>query len=96
MALQTPLTFIISVCKATACRKPDFLTRFATTRYSLICTLLKKIPRGPNGKPTQEVKDYGRYNAGEKQRNSGMERHMLLRASANEGKYVEEWLKKPQ
>lgn len=87
---------MISICKATGYLvKTDFLTHFATTCCSLICTLLKKILRGVNVKTTQEVKDYGRYNAGEKENNSGMERHMLLRGSGNEGKYVEEWSKRP-
>lgn len=41
-------------------------------------------------KTRQEVKDYGRRDAGGKERNSGMGRHVLLRASGNEGKRAEE------
>lgn len=58
--------------------------------------LIKEILRGLNVETTQEVKDYSRHNDGEQERNLGMERHTLLRARGNEGKYAEEWPKRPQ
>lgn len=74
--------------------KTGFWIHLATTCCGLTCALLKKKLGELHAKTTQKVKDYGRYNTGEKERYLGMERHTLLRASGNEEKYVEEWAKK--
>lgn len=94
---KTPLPFIIPIRKATGSCESRFSSPLCDYASQFQMYLIKEnTERAERKKRTREVKDDGGCNAGEKERNLGMERHVLLRASGNEAKYIEEWPKRPQ